>query len=277
MKLIVDSGSTKADWMFVTDQGLMLEHTKGINSMTQSPETIHAIISENNELVKRSEEVGVVHFYGAGCSKGETKEVVEAVLSAVFDKASIHVESDLMACALSTYSGKPIISCILGTGSNACYFDGDQIEQKIPALGYVIGDEASGTYFGKWLLRAYFYEKLPGDLRDFLEKDFSLNLQEVLLNVYRNPSPNKYLASYAKFVIEHKSHPYIAPIIEKGVRQFLERFVCCYLNSKEVEITFVGSVAYYLQDQIREVGAKLDLKIQKIIQKPIDGLVEYHR
>ncbi len=181
-----------------------------------------------------------------------------------------------MACALSTYSGKPIISCILGTGSNACYFDGNKIDQKIPALGYVMGDEASGTYYGKWLLRAYFYNKLPVELKGLLEKDTALNIQEVLLNVYRKPSPNRYLASFAKFMIKHKSHPYIAPIIEKGIQQFLENFVCCYTDHQNVEITFVGSIAYYLQDEIRKVGSKLELKVGKIIQRPIEGLVEYH-
>jgi N-acetylglucosamine kinase-like BadF-type ATPase len=277
MKLIVDSGSTKADWVAISEQEKRVDLvTDGINSLTQSPESMHLAMSSNIELVQIAPKVNAVYFYGAGCSKGEAKEVITLVLQSLFTNATVIVDTDLMACALATYSGKPIISCILGTGSNACHFDGNVIDQKIPALGYVMGDEGGGANFGKQLLSAYFYGNLPEDLKQEFDLKYNLSIQEVLANVYREPSPNRYLASFTEFIGEHKEHPFVNEIIESGFRSFLKTFVLCYGFSKEVSINFVGSVAFYFQEELKKVALELELKIGVVIQKPIEGLVKYH-
>lgn len=277
MKLIVDSGSTKADWVLIqTDCSRVNFVSDGINSMTESSETILSIISGIQHLIDVSKQVQEVFFYGAGCSKGETREIVEAVLVSVFSNAVVKVDSDLMACALATYNNEPMISCILGTGSNACYFDGKVLKQKIPALGYVLGDEGGGSYFGKQLLKAYFYKTLPEDLRVQFDKTYSLQIQELLRNVYQEPSANRYLASFAQFIGDHKMHPYIKDIVTTGLQIFLKNFVCCYGNAKQVQINFVGSVAYYFQEELRNIGQEIGLSIGSIFQKPIEGLVAFH-
>jgi N-acetylglucosamine kinase-like BadF-type ATPase len=277
MKLIVDSGSTKADWVLIQADGSRLDFASaGINSMTQSSDTILSIISGIHHLLAVSNQVHEVFFYGAGCSKGETREIVEAVLASVFSNAVVKVDTDLMACALATYNNEPMISCILGTGSNACYFDGNSIKQKIPALGYVLGDEGGGSYFGKQLLKAYFYETLPEDLRVQFDKTYSLQIQELLKNVYREPSANRYLASFTQFIGDHKMHPYIKDIVATGLQIFLKNFVCCYNNATQVQINFVGSVAYCFQDELRNAGKEIGLSIGSIFQKPIEGLVAFH-
>ena len=277
MKLIVDSGSTKADWVLIQADGSRLDFaSEGINSMTQSSEIILSIISGIQHLIDISKQVQEVFFYGAGCSKGETREIVEAVLASVFSNAVVKVDTDLMACALATYNNEPMISCILGTGSNACYFDGKVLKQKIPALGYVLGDEGGGSYFGKQLLKAYFYETLPEDLRTQFNRRYSLEIQELLKNVYQEPSANRYLASFTKFIGDNKMHPYMKDIVKTGLQIFLNNFVCCYSNAKQLQINFVGSVAYYFQEELRNVGKEIGLSIGSIFQKPIEGLVAFH-
>ena len=277
MKLIVDSGSTKADWVLIKVDGQRIDFASdGINSMTQSSDTILEIISGIHDLLAVSKQVEEVFFYAAGCSKGETRDKVEAVLASVFSNAIVKVDTDLMACALATYTNKPMISCILGTGSNACYFDGKSMAQKIPALGYVLGDEGGGSYFGKQLVKAYFYETLPQDLRVQFDKTYSLEIQELLNNVYREPNANRYLASFTQFIGDHKMHPFIKNIVVTGFQIFLKNFVCCYNNAQQVQINFVGSVAYYFQEELRNVAKEIGLSIGSVFQKPIEGLVAYH-
>ena len=277
MIILVDSGSTKSDWVLLDNNGQQNSQTTiGFNPNFHSTQEIVQGILENKEIEKMASQVGKVFYYGAACSTSSLKEVVENALKEVFIRAEISVESDLKACCLSVYTGSPIISCILGTGSNACYFDGTTMRQEVPALGYILGDEGSGTYFGKQLLSSFLYHKLPQHIEIEFIKEFQLNKELIVDRVYRQANANVYLASFTMFIAQRSSEAYFEAMIDNGFRKFLEIHVCSYPNYKEVETHFVGSVAYTFQTRLRKIASDLGINVGEIIQKPIDGLVRYH-
>lgn len=278
MKFVIESGSTKANWAMVNNEGYIvgIYDTMGFNPFFHTSDFIGKQIRKNEILASTAREVDEVYFYGAGCSSDHFKQIVAHGLMQVFDRASIHVDHDLLAAAYSTYTGEPCISCIIGTGSNSCYFDGHTLTEEVPALAYILGDEGSGSYFGKRLLADYLYKKLPADLVDDLEDSFLLSKAIVFENVYQKPFANVYLASFTTFVGKHQSHPYFACMIEEGMKLFLENHVCCYPQFKEVPTHFVGSVAFHFSDTLRKVASQLGVKMGNIIRQPIEHLVSYH-
>lgn len=221
--------------------------------------------------------VSHVYFYGAGASAPHLVQTLDEALSFFFPNAEVDVDHDLIGAAYATYQGEPAISCILGTGSNSCFFDGEQIHEEVPSLAYILGDEGSGNYFGKQLLRAYFYKKLPEDLKDPFEKEFEPSKDKVTRAVYNEPYANVYLAKYMRFVSSFKDHPYFQKMIYNGFAEFLDIHVKCFSNYKEVPVHFVGSVAHYCEDILRNVARDNEINIGKITKKPLDGLIEYHK
>ena len=233
ISLIVDSGSTKSDWVVLGMSERETYQTKGFNPVFHDVHYIVQEIRENAGLLQISHHVKVVFFYGAGCSSKERNAVVEAALSSIFTNAKISVDHDLTACAYATYEGLPTISCILGTGSNACFFDGVKITQAVPSLGYVLGDEGSGAYFGKKLLSEFLYGRMPEDLHTTFLKTNQLTKDEVINKVYRQANPNTYLSSFTRFLVENSDHSYIRSMVFEGFRVFNEIHVCSYANFKE--------------------------------------------
>lgn len=278
MILVADSGSTKTDWIVLSNDFKTLKqtHTIGFNPYFQDSLTIQDEILENTTLKEISKEITQVYFFGAGCSQDFLKKIVESGLMGAFPNAKADVDHDMTAAVYATYDGEPCISCILGTGSNSCYFDGEKLIQKTSGLGYILGDEGSGSYFGKRLLRAYLYEQLPEHiLKRFLEVFPEINYPDIIKNVYRKPRANVYLASFSKFFSEFKDDPFVKPIIKEGIKSFLELHVKRYPESATVPVHFVGSVGFHFNEILHEAAGELDLKIGNVVQKPIESIVKF--
>jgi glucosamine kinase len=277
MIIIADSGSTKCDWQVIEGKNKTLyTHTKGINPFFHDELTIESFIKENKELYDLAGQVDQVFIYCAGGSNKELNKRVECGLKRVFINAEAVVEHDLLGAALSTFNGKPGITCILGTGSNSIAYDGVTMTEKVPALAYILGDEGSGSYFGKRLLSDYLYHFLPKEIDSILRNEMKITKDQILENVYMKPYANVYLASFMKLIHQFKDSQYMHPILVEGFEKFLTIHVKCFDNYKEVPVSFIGSVAFYFQDELKEAANKLGIHIGTINKKPIDGLVEYH-
>jgi glucosamine kinase len=277
MILIAESGSTKTDWVLVNENhDISMFYTIGFNPFFHDDKIIAKHIHDNVSFYNACKNVKQIYFYGAGCSSEDLNLIIKNALSGVFQNAEISVEHDLLACALSTYEEEPSISCILGTGSNSCYFDGQNLIEEVPALGYVLGDEGSGSFFGKKLLSDYLYNRLPEQIKDDLECHFSINKATIFENVYMKPNANVYLASFMRFITNHKEHEYVSKMVEDGMDKFMKTHVCCYDNYKEVKTHFIGSISAIYEKELRLAAEKNNVIIGKIVRKPVNGLVDYH-
>jgi N-acetylglucosamine kinase-like BadF-type ATPase len=277
MYLIADSGSTKCDWMLLKEnKETEAFSTMGFNPFFHSESIISNAIKDNAALAKYADEVELIFLYSAGCSSKELKLIVERGLKQVFTRANIYVDHDLVGAAFSTYSGTAGITCIMGTGSNSCFFDGDIVTEEVPALGYILGDEGSGSYFGKKLLSDYLYKKLPSEINSLLHDELKLTKKEIFENVYMKPHANVYLASFMKIFSSFKDNAYVKNTVVAGMNHFLVNHVCCFANYKSVPVHFIGSIAFHFEDILKAEAKKLGIEVGNIIKKPIDGLVDYH-
>ena len=278
MILIVESGSTKTDWIALDNQGnkVFSTQTLGLNPQSMSNEILNERIKNNYDIYKNRENVDKIFFYGAGLGVKSTKERILKVFKLIFINSEFDIKEDTYAAVYSVSDlGKPSIVNIIGT--NCTYFDGKEIFQKVHSLGYVVMDYASGNYYGKYLIRAYYFNKMPKRLREEFTEKFDLSANTIKENLYRKENPNTYLASFAKFIINNKSDSYFKDIIEKGIRRFIDYQIMQYDNYKSVDIHYVGSIAYCLKEEITKVGNEYGLKTSKFVRKPIEGLVNYHK
>ena len=244
MYFIVESGSTKSDWVLVDSKNNQSFYsTMGFNPYFHSSDLIETELKKQVDILAVAEEVLGVYFYGAGCSSDEMNKIVEIGLKRIFTNAEIVVDHDLLACAYATYSGNPAISCIIGTGSNSCLFDGEELSEVVPALGYILGDEGSGSYFGKQLLSNFLYHKLPANVEADFIATYKLNKDQIVNHVYREPNANVYIASFMPFIAKHKDEAFFSEMVYQGFKKFMEVHVCCYPNFKETEVHFVGSLS----------------------------------
>ncbi|EDM43131.1 hypothetical protein SCB49_11669 [unidentified eubacterium SCB49] len=287
MILITDSGSTKCDWILLDEKGevILKTRTPGLNPAVTPEEELKNRIVANEALQVVFSKVLQVDFYGAGCGTAQPSALLSKVLASLFMNAEITVSEDTMAAVYAT-TIEPGIVCILGTGSNSCYFDGNTIHSPIASLGYILMDEASGNYFGKRLLRDYFYKKMPEQLAKSFEAKFNLNADEIKLNLYKKPNANMYLASFAEFIFhEEKNRPYgiveindyFYALLSEGINSFIENHILCFKEAQHVPIHFVGSIAHFSQDIIRDCFKQHHLVLGNIIRRPIDGLIKYYR
>lgn len=279
MIAIADGGSTKCDWVILDDSGK--EHlktvTNGFNPNIIPADLIPAELEKNAELSALKFQIKKIFFYGSGCGVEANRKIVDEQFRKFFTNAQNVVKEDLTAAAYAAYQGRPAIVCILGTGSNACYFDGENVRTDLPSLGFLIGDEGSGSAIGKLLLRRFFMKKLPADLHAEFVGTYHLTIEEALKNMYHNPRANAYLGEFNKFVAERRSHPYFQNMVFDEMKNFLDYQVLPYPEAKEAEINFIGYVAYIYEDVLRSAAAELNLHIGTIVKKPIESLVEYHR
>jgi len=278
MIAIVDSGSTKSDWVILDEfKNVFLKtETIGFNPNFISRELIVPEIEKNTSLTSVKNSITKIYFYGSGCGIKQNCETIEHEIGRVFTNAKITVKEDLAAAAYAAYNGKPAIVCIMGTGSNSCYFDGENLKIKLPSLGILIGDEGSGSAIGKQLVRRFFMQKLPQDLHEEFENTYHLTIDEALKNMYHSTRPNAFLADFNKFVVERKDHPYFIQMVSEEMKNFFEYQVIPYEESKESEINFIGSIAYYYENILRSVATELQLNVGHVVQKPIESLVNYH-
>lgn len=280
MIFIVDSGSTKTDWIALDDSGEVLFSTQtlGLNPQVLPSAILTERIINNFDLYQNREKVSYVYFYGAGCGVESPAKRIEKVFSEIFTNSKFSILEDTYAAVYAaTQPNNPAIVCILGTGSNCTYFDGKEIEQRITSLGYILMDEASGNFYGKQLIRAYYFKTMPEALAKKFEDQFDLSADQIKENVYRRENPNTYLAKFAQFIIEHKEVPEMKSVIEDGLQRFISHQILQFEDAKEIPIHFIGSIAHYLKDEINEVLKKNGLRLGNVVKRPIDGLVDHHR
>ena len=280
MVLIVDSGATKSDWIALDENG---EHLFNTQTLGLSPEVltepvIKDRLANNFELSKNMDDVTQLYFYGAGCGTDRMKQFLKNIFTDFFPNAKAEVHEDTYAAIYSTTKlGHQGIVCILGTGSNCSYYDGHQLFQKVTSLGYILMDDGSGNFFGRKLLRDYYFHKMPQDLGMKFAKEYELDADVIKEHLYKQPNPNTYLATFARFIIENKDHPYCRGVIDKGFQQFVNNYIMQFELATKVPINFVGSIAHFLREELTTVIERNDLILGVIRQRPIEGLVEFHK
>ncbi|WP_271766020.1 BadF/BadG/BcrA/BcrD ATPase family protein [Aquimarina algiphila] len=277
MILCADSGSTKCDWVLINNNGQPVYKflTHGINPLLLSKNDIQSIIQKEDLIVQKSDLIHGVYFYGAGCGEAKSKKKINLVLQSIFKNVKeISIEEDIIGAVKAT-TQKPGIVCILGTGANSCYFDGKKVIQKFPALGYLLADEGSGNYFGKILIKDYFLGQMPLNMASLFKQEYDTDLDQLLNILYRTSFPNKYLASFAKFIFRNRGNIYIEEILHEGILNFIRTYLFQYKEELcKYPIHFVGSVAYYSQDVIKKELDNYGYQVKSFIKKPIDHLVK---
>jgi len=276
IKLICDSGSTKAEWCLLNGKSKKIVTTQGLSPYFLTTQQIQQIIEK--ELVPKIKNIRIdeVFFYGTGCNNPENIKSVKKAISLVFSKAKVTVDHDLMGAAKSLCGRNKGIACILGTGSNSCFYNGKKIVKNSPGLGYVLGDEGSGAYLGKKLIQYFLYKTFDEDLLDRFNAKYTTNSVDILNQVYKQPLPNRYLASFVPFLIENRGHYMIENIIEDAFNDFFFNHIYKYRESWQMPINFVGSVAFGFKDVLKEMCNAYELQLGIVIKKPMDGLIKYH-
>ena len=274
MIIIAESGSTKTNWL--TEKQDLFE-TIGFNPLFISTDDIYAELMKHAGMGEAKGSITGVFFYGASCSSEDRNEIVRLALQKYFTNASvIKVDHDMKAAALATYNGKPCITCILGTGSNSCLFDGREMQEVVPALGYVLGDEGGGAYFGKKLMALFLYNELPLATTELMRDKYGLEKEIILDNVYRKPYANVYLAKYARIMEESPDKEFMEKLAEDGFADFFQHHVCCYESYRQYPVHFVGSIAYYYRDALKKVAGRFGCELGNIDRNPVYKLLEWH-
>lgn len=274
--LIADSGSTKAEWCWVEGNKKKRFITPGLSPYFVSAPQMRQVFKEMVCPKIKNQVPGEIYFYGTGCSNPENVKMVKGALKDVFSKSSIYVDHDLIGAARALCGHQKGIACILGTGSNSCFFNGKKIVKNSPGLGYVLGDEGSGTYLGKKVLQYYLNNTFDPDLMDRFNAAYPLTAPEILDAVYKKPHPNRFLAEFCKFLSENRGHYMVENIIEDGFNDFFFNHIYKYRESWTLPINFTGSVAYVFKDVLKELCHTYELQLGKVIKAPMDGLINYH-
>lgn len=279
MKLLVDSGSTKADWMAIDSEGKVLFTTQslGLNPEVLTKEEILHRLDDKLDISQNKSKALELYFYGAGCGTDRMKKFLKEVFEGYFTNAKVEVEEDTYAAVYATTAkNEKAIVCILGTGSNCSFYDGTNLHQKVQSLGYIAMDDGSGNRFGRHLIRGYYFNKMPKDLAKDFEKEFNVDADFIKNKLYKEPNPNAYLATFAKFLIKHKDHDFCRKIIKKELKAFVKNYVMQYEEYKDVPVNFVGSIAFYLKDELQVVLQKYGYKMGNALRRPADGLIAFH-
>jgi len=275
MILIADSGSTSTNWVLVENgKSLQSLFTPGINPFYQTEEEISFEISKLLPNV-RVDEIQAVYFYGAGCVADKI-ELVKRAISNSFTQAAVYVESDLVAAARGLLQHRAGIACILGTGSNSCFYDGQDIVNNISPLGFILGDEGSGAVLGKKFIGDCLKNQIPETLKNAFLQKFDLTANDIINHVYKQPFPNRYLAQFTPFLAENIAEPAIYNLVFDSFIDFFVRNVMQYDHFEDYPISFVGSIAYYFKDVLEIVAYEFGLKLGEITQSPLEGLIKFH-
>lgn len=275
MILIADSGSTKTDWGLV-DEGKFVKtvRTKGMNPFFQTSEAIAQEIASALLPEIDPNAIRQVCFYGAGCIP-EKQPVVKNGIASHFPSAEVQVDSDLLGAARGVCGRRAGIVCILGTGSNSCFFDGEQIVSNVSPLGFILGDEGSGAVLGKLLVGDLLKNQLREGLKEEFLRQFNLTVPEIIDRVYRQPFPNRFLAGLSPFLFRNIQEPGIRALVERSFRDFFQRNVMQY-PYQDYPVSLVGSVAYHYRDILIAVARQCEIRIETIVKEPMEGLIAYH-
>ncbi|HMZ88922.1 MAG TPA: hypothetical protein PLL28_04570 [Chitinophagales bacterium] len=279
MILIADSGSSKTDWALLhpVNGDVLPLTTKGLNPIVLPVDALISIMSANEHLLECATDVSAVYFYGAGCTGDVSIGNMHAALASIFKSAKIAVFSDMTGAVHAVADNKPCIVSILGTGANSCLFNGKSISGNDFSLGYVLGDEGSGTWFGKRLIRDHWYCWMPESIAAEFEKQYALTREEILKQTYRSPAPNAWLASFAPFIVQHRQHEYMQEVIFEGLTDFFDAYINRFENSNALPLHFIGSLSCALEPEIRNVAEENALSCGKFIQSPISGLIQFYQ
>jgi N-acetylglucosamine kinase-like BadF-type ATPase len=276
MILIADSGASKTDWRILGQNGAIEQaQSIGYNPYYQPIEQFDKEVRE--VLVPQVKHpVKKIFYYGTGCSSDKNRKMIRTALERYFTDAHIEVWHDLLAAARALCGEDPGIACILGTGSNSCYYDGVRIVENVTSLGYVLGDEGSGAWMGKKIVADYLRKDLPEKLWDHFKKRFQMDRDEILSRVYSQEMPSRFLGSFSHFIFQHLKEPYCYRLVYDGFSEFMEKNVMRYEKYNELKVHFVGSVAFYFSDILRQVANDKGITLKNILESPIAGLTLYH-
>lgn len=277
--LIADAGSTKTDWALTDSNGVETERfsTPGLNALLAGKADIESHINELKAKLPAEARICSVRYYGAGCATPVICDRLASEFKAGLGCDDVLVASDLLGAARSLLGDKRGIACILGTGSNSCLYNGNVIERNIPSLGFILGDEGSGAALGKRLVADVFKGHLPAPVRERFMNRFNLTVGDILDKVYREPAPNRFLASLVPFIAENIWNPYVYAMVRREFETFLKRNVSPYEGSRRLPICFTGSIAFHFTDILRKAASSAGFRIGTITAQPLDGLVEYHK
>ncbi len=275
MILIADSGSGKTDWILRSDKILIPFKSIGLNPNFLSDQQLKKHIVHTFKKVKRAE-VKRIFFYGAGCGSRVNRIRINKILGVVFPNASISVQSDLLAAARSSFGRGKGIACILGTGANSGIYDGKLITRTVPSLGFIMGEEGSGNWIGRQLLKAFYERAMPARLSKKFKRTFNTDLPDVIEKIYRRERPTAYLASFAPFAIENRKDHFIRKILKEGSLLFADRYIRPLRHNTRSPIRFTGSIAYFLKDEVKNALGTIGYRNITFQRSPIPGLVQYH-
>jgi len=276
MILIADSGSTKTSWILIDEKGQEGPwETIGLNPFFHNLDSIKGEVIQHL-LPHLDESPEMIYFYGSGCKSSENKATMKKALESVFPNVQAEVDHDLSGAAHALCQNNAGIVCILGTGSNSCVYDGQTITDQHASLGFVLGDEGSGAVLGTWIVRDYLYRRLPEDLQQAFEESNPMDFQDIIKRVYMSPYPNRFLAKFSRFIHEHRNHPYISDRLTSHFQEFLKRNVVSY-RKPNLKAHFMGSIAFYFQEEIQKICAEEGIKVGEISQDALSGLIQYHR
>jgi glucosamine kinase len=277
MILVADSGSSKTDWLLSGTGGEPKAFKSvGLNPYFLTEKEILKILQEQiTDLLPYAPQIAEIYFFGAGCSSPDRHEIVSNALTVLFPQSYISVDSDLLASAYATCGHEKGFCCILGTGSNISFFDGEEIHDGQHGLGYVLGDEGAGTIIGKTLVTDFLYGKMPADINAKFDEAYHLDKEIVIKNVYQRPAANSYLASFSRFIGEVRETEYAQALLRNIFQEFVDTNVKSYPQYNKFKCHFVGSIAFTFSDELKAVCSENDVHVGKIIKQPINDLLEF--
>ena len=278
MILIADSGSTKTDWC-VVENGVLVQQifTKGTNPFFQSEEEISNEIATALLPELKTDEFDAVYFYGAGCGFPDKIEIVHRAISKQLKvKGNVEVATDMLAAARGLCGRKAGIACIMGTGSNSCYYDGENIVANVSPLGFILGDEGSGACLGKLMVGDLLKNQMTPELKEKFLKQFNLTPADIIDRVYRKPFPNRFLASLSPFLAQNINEPCVHELVLNSFKAFFKRNIMQYENYQNLKVNLIGSVAFYYKEVLAEAAEAMEIQLGTIIQSPMEGLIKYY-
>ncbi|MBN8685486.1 MAG: N-acetylglucosamine kinase [Chitinophagales bacterium] len=277
IKLIADSGATKAEWCLIRNGRRKTIFTQGISPYFLNTGQIEALLRSELLPALKKTVPDEIFYYGTGCANPANALSVKKALKHVFPDSRVEVTHDLMGAARALSGREKGIACILGTGSNSCFYNGKKIVKNSPGLGYVLGDEGSGAYLGKKVIQYYLYGTFDDELRGRFDLTYTTNASEILENVYKKPLPNRYLAGFARFLAENRGHYMIENIIEDGLNDFFFNHLCKYREIWSQPVHFAGSIAFGFKDVLQQLCDSYEFELGRVMKNPMEGLIEYHR
>jgi N-acetylglucosamine kinase-like BadF-type ATPase len=275
-KLIADSGSTKTEWCLLKNNKPTLFTTQGMSPYFVNAEQVEQIMRTEVFPFLKKNKIDEMHFYGTGCKNPANLKMFKKVFAKLFADAVIEVDNDLSGAAKALCGNEKGIACILGTGSNSCYYNGKRIVKNSPGIGFILGDEGSGAYLGKKVVQHFLYNLFDDNLTARFDAKFLTTDSEILESVYKKPLPNRYLASFASFLAENRGHYMIENIIEDGINDFFYTHIVTYRESSKLPVHFTGGIAYGFKDVVVQLCKNYDMRVANILRSPMEGLIRYH-